>query len=77
VGRRLLEALLARCTQRGCRQVLAVIGDSANTGSIALHAACGFEMTGVMRAVGWKFGRWLDVVMMQRGLGEAGRSPPV
>ena len=76
VGRRLLEALLARCAQRGCRQVLAVIGDSANTGSIALHAACGFRMAGSMRAVGWKFGRWLDVVMMQYEAGEADRTPP-
>lgn len=76
VGRRLLEALLARCAQRGCRQVLAVIGDSANTGSIALHAACGFRMAGSLRAVGWKFGRWLDVVMMQYEAGEADRSRP-
>jgi len=76
VGRQLLEALLARCDQRGCRQVLAVIGDSANTGSIALHAACGFRMAGSLRAVGWKFGRWLDVVMMQYEAGEGDRSPP-
>ena len=76
LGRRLLEALLADCQARGCRQVLAVIGDSGNQGSIALHAACGFEMNGVLRAVGWKFGRWLDVVMMQRALGEGDGSSP-
>ena len=76
VGRRLLEALLADCQARGCRQVLAVIGDSGNQASIALHAACGFEMNGVLRSVGWKFGRWLDVVMMQRALGEGADSSP-
>ena len=76
IGQVLLRALLARCEQMDCRQVLAVIGDSANTGSIALHAACGFRMAGSLRAVGWKFGRWLDVVMMQYESGEADRSPP-
>ncbi len=76
VGRRLLTRLLADCERRGCRQVLAVIGDSANTGSIALHAACGFKMAGLLRATGWKFGRWLDVVMMQFECGESDHTPP-
>jgi len=76
VGRQLLQALLTACEARGCRQVLAVIGDSRNTGSIALHAACGFKMAGILRATGWKFERWLDVVMMQYEAGEGERSAP-
>ncbi len=69
IGRRLLEVLIERCEARGCRQMIAVIGDSANVASIALHAACGFRFSGVMRATGWKFERWLDTVYMQRALG--------
>ena len=76
LGRPLLEALMTRCEALGCRQLLAVIGDSANTGSIALHARCGFRFAGTLRSTGWKFGRWLDTVLMQRELGEADRSPP-
>jgi len=76
VGRRLLTDLLARCEAAGCRQMLAVIGDSQNTGSIALHAACGFRFAGVFRSSGWKFDRWLDTVLMQRELGEGERSAP-
>lgn len=76
VGRALLEALIARCESCGVRQLVAVIGDSANTGSIGLHAACGFRFAGVLRASGWKFDRWVDTVLMQRELGEADRSPP-
>ena len=77
IGKQLLRGLLDECTARGVRQVLAVIGDSANTGSIALHAACGFRMAGLLRASGWKFERWLDVVMMQYEAGEGERSAPV
>lgn len=77
IGRRLLTELIAGCEAAGCHQMLAVIGDSANVGSIALHAACGFRFTGVFRDSGWKFGRWLDTVMMQRELGEGGRVAPV
>jgi L-amino acid N-acyltransferase YncA len=69
LGRLLLAELVARCTALGARQLLAVIGDSDNHGSIGVHRACGFETLGVMRSVGWKFDRWLDVVMMQRSLG--------
>ena len=76
VGRALLEALAVRCEQAGCRQLLAIIGDSANTGSIALHARCGFRSAGTMRATGWKHGRWLDTVIMQRELGASDREPP-
>jgi phosphinothricin acetyltransferase len=76
VGRRLLAELVARCEAAGCRQMFAVIGDSANTGSIALHAACGFRFAGLFRASGWKFGRWLDTVFMQRELGDGERTEP-
>jgi phosphinothricin acetyltransferase len=76
IGRRLLATLVARCELAGCRQMIAVIGDSFNTGSIALHARCGFRFAGTMRATGWKFDRWLDTVIMQRELGAADREPP-
>ena len=56
--------------------MFAVIGDSANAGSIGVHRACGFEHTGVMRDSGWKFDRWLDVVIMQRALGDGSASAP-
>ena len=69
LGRGLLTELIARCEAAGARQMLAVIGDADNAGSIGVHAALGFEHTGVMKAAGWKFGRWLDVVLMQRALG--------
>jgi L-amino acid N-acyltransferase YncA len=76
VGHALLTELLARCEARGARQMLAVIGDSANEGSIALHRAHGFEDRGIFNAAGWKFNRWLDVVLMQRALGDGPGSPP-
>ncbi len=76
VGRLLGEVLVERATAQGFRQMLAVIGDSENVGSIGLHAALGFRQVGVMRAVGFKFGQWLDVVTMQRALGEGDRSLP-
>ncbi|NUZ07124.1 GNAT family N-acetyltransferase [Piscinibacter koreensis] len=69
VGRLLLAELLARCEAAGARQMLAVIGDSANAASIGVHRALGFERSGVIDAAGWKFGRWLDVVFMQKSLG--------
>lgn len=69
VGRALLAELLTRCQTAGARQMLAVIGDSDNHASIGLHRALGFERCGLLQAVGWKFGRWLDVVLMQRALG--------
>jgi L-amino acid N-acyltransferase YncA len=75
IGKRLLQALLERCEAAGCRQVIAVIGDSANTGSIALHSACGFRFAGTLRSTGWKFDRWLDTVLMQRELGPGDRKP--
>ncbi len=69
VARPLLAELIARCEAAGMRQMLAVIGDSANEASIRLHRSLGFDDCGQLTAVGWKFGRWLDVVMMQRRLG--------
>lgn len=76
VGKALLSALIERCTALGLRQMLAVIGDSGNAGSIGVHRACGFEHTGVMNAVGRKFDRWVDVVIMQRALGPGANTPP-
>lgn len=75
-GRLLLAELVARCTALGARQLLAVIGDSANAASIGVHRSCGFEHTGVLRASGWKMGRWLDVVLMQRPLGRGDGAEP-
>jgi phosphinothricin acetyltransferase len=70
IGRLLLNALIEACEKAGCRQLIAVIGDSENHGSIKLHEACGFELVGIMKAVGFKFGRWVDSVYMQRSVGE-------
>jgi len=75
VGKLLLAELLARCEAAGARQMLAVIGDSDNAGSIGVHRALGFEHSGVLKAAGWKFGRWLDVVLMQRALGTGEHTP--
>ncbi len=77
VGRALLEALLARCGALGFRLVVAVIGDSGNAASIGLHAALGFRHAGLLPAVGWKHGRWVDSVLMTRALGEGAATPPV
>lgn len=76
LGTRMLEGLIARSEAAGARQMLAVIGDSANAGSIGVHRRCGFEHVGIFRDVGLKFGRWVDTVMMQRPLGEGGRTLP-
>ncbi len=75
-GHLLLTELLARCEAAGARQMLAVIGDSENTGSIGVHRALGFAHTGTIRAAGWKFERWLDVVVMQRHLGPGAAAAP-
>jgi len=77
IGRLLLAELIAQCEARGARQMLAVIGDSSNTASIALHQALGFEHTGRLKAAGWKFERCLDVVLMQRNLGLGDSNAPV
>ena len=76
IGHTLLAALIERCTQAGYRQMIAVIGDSANQGSIAVHRSLGFGQEGVLRGVGLKFGRWVDVVIMHRTLGGDDRPLP-
>jgi L-amino acid N-acyltransferase YncA len=75
LGRLLLTELVGRCEAAGARQMLAVIGDADNAGSIGVHAALGFEHCGVLKAAGWKFDRWLDVVLMQRSLGHGHARP--
>lgn len=77
VGRRLLQALSDQAQAAGVRKLLAVIGDSANAGSIGVHRAAGFSEIGVIRSVGWKFDRWLDIVLMEKTLGEGDATPPV
>jgi phosphinothricin acetyltransferase len=76
IGLQLLHRLIAECEARGYRQMVAVIGDSANAGSIGVHARTGFAMIGTHPHVGFKFGRWLDTVMMQRALGEGATTLP-
>ena len=76
VGRALLDHLIAESASRGFRQMIAVIGDSAQTASIELHRAAGFRMVGTFADVGYKFGRWLDTVLMQRALSQGAQSLP-
>jgi L-amino acid N-acyltransferase YncA len=76
IGALLLRALVAASAQRGYRQMIAVIGDSAQTGSIALHERAGFRHIGTLRSVGFKHGKWLDTVLMQRALGEGDTTAP-
>jgi L-amino acid N-acyltransferase YncA len=76
VGKALLTRLIADCEALGIRQMLGVIGDSANEASIRLHTACGFKAMGSIEGVGWKFHRWLDVLFMQRALGHGAVSDP-
>ena len=76
IGRTLLAELVRRCETLGYRQMIAVIGDSANAASIGLHAIAGFLRVGTLRSAGFKFGRWVDSVLMQRPLGEGDGTPP-
>jgi phosphinothricin acetyltransferase len=76
LGSKLLAELIARCERLDYRQVIAVIGDSANAASIALHARFGFLRVGTLRSTGYKFGRWVDSVLMQRPLGPGDGTPP-
>jgi L-amino acid N-acyltransferase YncA len=76
IGRTLLTALITAAEERGFRQMIAVIGDSAQTASIELHRAAGFHLVGTVENVGHKFGRWLDTVLMQRPLGPGASAPP-
>ncbi len=75
-GRALLEALVERCARAGYRAMVAVIGDSANAASIALHKSCGFVPAGTLPSVGWKLGAWVDSVLMLRPLGHGAATPP-
>lgn len=76
-GRALMEALIARCEAAGFRLMIAVIGDSGNAASIALHRAVGFRPAGVLPGIGWKHERWVDTVLMTRALGAGTGAPPV
>jgi L-amino acid N-acyltransferase YncA len=76
VGSAILEVLIERAAALGYRQLIAVIGDSGHAPSINLHASCGFLRVGVLRSVGFKFGRWVDTVVMQRPLGPGDGTPP-
>jgi L-amino acid N-acyltransferase YncA len=76
IGRLLLARLIAAAEARGFRQMIGVIGDSANTASVAVHAAAGFRLIGTFQSIGFKHGRWLDTVLMQRPLGSADSAPP-
>lgn len=76
IGRHLLDALIARCTALGYRRMIAVIGDAENAASIALHARAGFQPVGRFPGIGWKHGRWLTGVQMQRALGDGDATPP-
>jgi L-amino acid N-acyltransferase YncA len=76
VGRALLDRLIAEAEQRGFRQMVAIIGDSAQVASIELHRAAGFRLIGAVENVGFKLGRWLDTVLMQRALGPGAAAPP-
>jgi|SRR5687768_4094459 phosphinothricin acetyltransferase len=76
IGTQLMQALIAESEKRGYRQMVAVIGDSANLASIGVHARTGFQMVGTLQNAGLKFGRWLDTVLMQRALGEGASTIP-
>ncbi|CAN7728027.1 GNAT family N-acetyltransferase [Pseudorhodoferax sp. LjRoot39] len=77
LGRQLLTALAGEAEACGVRKLIAVIGDSANAGSVGVHRALGFEQVGVIRSCGWKFERWLDIVLMEKALGVGDSQPPV
>ena len=76
IGLQLLQRLITESEARGYRQMIAVIGDSDNAGSIGVHTRCGFQMIGTHPSVGFKFGRWLDTVMMQLALGDGATTLP-
>ncbi|KEA08881.1 GCN5 family acetyltransferase [Rhizobium rhizogenes] len=76
VGSALLQELIARCEKGPWRQMLAVIGNSGNAGSLALHRRMGFQPIGTFKSAGFKLGRWVDTVLMQRALGEGDQTTP-
>lgn len=77
LGRAMLTELVRRAEQSGVLKLIAVIGDSANTASIGVHRAVGFNEVGVLKSCGWKFGRWLDVVLMDKALGRGDTTSPL
>ena len=76
LGRQLLAALADEAQAVGIRKLIAVIGDSANAGSVGVHRSLGFTPVGVFKSCGWKFGKWLDIVLMEKTLGEGDSTPP-
>ena len=76
IGKRLLAAFVEQAEAVGVRKLIAVIGDSANAGSIGVHRAAGFTQVGVLKSVGWKFGAWRDIVLMEKPLGAADTTDP-
>ena len=76
IGRQLLGALVHQAEEAGIRKLIAVIGDSGNAGSVGVHRALGFSDAGVIKSCGWKFGRWLDIVLMEKTIGAGDASPP-
>ena len=76
LGKQLLAELVRQAEGVGVRKLIAVIGDSGNAGSIGVHRALGFTPAGAIKSCGWKFGRWLDIVMMEKAIGEGDRTPP-
>ncbi|APW37511.1 GNAT family N-acetyltransferase [Rhodoferax koreense] len=76
LGKLLLTALAAEAERIGVRKLIAVIGDSANAGSVGVHRALGFNHVGVLKSSGWKFGKWLDVVLMEKALGAGDTTAP-
>jgi L-amino acid N-acyltransferase YncA len=75
LGKLLLSELLAQLERGGIRKAMAVIGDSANAGSIGVHRACGFTQIGIVKSCGWKFGQWRDIVLMEKTLGLGDSTP--
>lgn len=76
LGKLLLSQLAAQAEAAGIRKLIAVIGDSANAGSIGVHKAQGFSQVGIFKSCGWKFGRWLDIVLMEKFIGAGDGTPP-
>jgi phosphinothricin acetyltransferase len=76
IGKQLLAALAHQAEAAGIRKLIAVIGDSANASSIGVHRALGFQQVGVIQSCGWKFGKWLDIVLMEKAIGAGDSTPP-
>ena len=76
IGKKLLTRLIELAENAGYRQMMAIVGDTQNHGSIGLHKSCGFEVIGIQNKVGWKHGMWIDCVMLQRALGPGSKTPP-